>query len=102
VEGMDFLESNRPSPEIVMPLIKSNAVAAHKYPPQAILHVASAPEMAAAIETADESPISGAPEVPLHQTPAERVAPPEASSALKALRDALAGAASRVSVSHGT
>jgi curved DNA-binding protein CbpA len=92
VEGMDFLENNRPSPEIVMPLIKPNAVAARKYPAEAVLHVALASEMAAVVEV-------GIPAEP-DQAPPGRVPPPEASSALKALRDALAGAASRVTASH--
>ena len=107
VEGMDFLENNRPSPEIVMPLIKPKAVAAQKFPSEAILHVASAPEMAAAMAPA--SVAAGVPDVldvpnvhdePRYPPPPERVPPPEASSALKALRDALAGAAGRVTASR--
>ncbi len=33
VEGMDYLESNPPAPEAVMPLIKTNALTAQKTPP---------------------------------------------------------------------
>ncbi|MEQ1883606.1 MAG: DnaJ domain-containing protein [Bryobacteraceae bacterium] len=90
VEGMDFLEGNRPSPELVMPLIKPAAVTTSKYSPQAILHVASSPVAAPAAVPSE------VPAEPLDQIPEERPAPPEASSALKALRDALAGAAGRV------
>ncbi len=32
VEGMDYLESNPPTPEAVMPLLKPNALAAQKAP----------------------------------------------------------------------
>jgi curved DNA-binding protein CbpA len=99
VEGMDFLESNRPSPEVVMPLIRPTAIAAHKYPPKAILHVASAAEMALAIAATGEDAGISALQVP-GPTPAERIALPEPSSALKALRDALAAAASRVTETH--
>ena len=88
VDGMDFLESNRPSPEVVMPLIKPRSVANSKFSPKAILHVAAGPVAAAAIPEAHVEP---------PHMPHERPAPPEASSALKALRDALAGAAGRVS-----
>jgi curved DNA-binding protein CbpA len=101
VEGMDFLESNRPSPEIVMPLIKPAGVGARKFPAQAILHVASAPELAPAIQPGSaEAAFLEALEAPRHSTPPERTASPEASSALKALREALAGAAGRVTTSH--
>jgi curved DNA-binding protein CbpA len=89
VDGMDFLENNRPSPEVVMPLIKQGAVASAKYSPQAILHVASSPANIVAVVPED---------VPLeapNPDPREHAARPEPSSALKALRDALAGAGGR-------
>ena len=35
VEGMDYLEANRPSPEVVMPLIKPTAIAGIRLPPAA-------------------------------------------------------------------
>lgn len=91
VDGMDFLENNRPSPEVVMPLIKQAAVASSKISPQAILHVASSPVAAPAAVP------ELVPSEAQRQVPQERPAPPEASSALKALREALAGAAGRVS-----
>jgi curved DNA-binding protein CbpA len=110
-EGMDFLEANRPSPEIVMPLIKQAAVAPRKFPAEAILHVASAPDMVAAMDPMSlernplelrpvESPVAVAPGAVLPVATPERVATPEASSALKALREALTSAASRVAASR--
>ncbi|MEQ1949307.1 MAG: DnaJ domain-containing protein [Bryobacteraceae bacterium] len=90
VDGMDFLETSRPSPEVVMPMLKPASIASSKLSPHAILHVASSPVAApAAVPELLPAEI-------LRLVQQERPAPSEPSSALKALREALAGAAGRI------